>query len=550
VSRIKDTSLAEVKAAADIVEVVAGRTQLRKAGARYSGRCPFHEEKTPSFSVNPVEKLYYCFGCGAKGDVITFVRETESLDFGGAIEWLAQRFNVPLEYEEASPEQDLQRRRRDRLGELLERATGFYEKLLWESAAGAAAREYLSGRSVSEETAKAYRLGLSPAENTRLSAQARKQGYTAAELSGAGLVTQRGMDAFRGRLMFPVADARGRVVGFSARKLREDDPLRGKYVNSTEGELFHKSSLLYGLHLARTAVAKEDRAILVEGQMDVLALHQAGLHAVIAPMGTALTERQLKELSRLTRRLFLCFDADNAGKEATLRGMDLAFDQGFEVRVVTLPPGQDPADAADGFVDLLGRAEAYLPYRTRLEVERARSREEGFKRAQELLARFPDSPDRQEAVRLVADLLDLARETQGALAPARGRRGGRAAELSPRLLDAGLRLEREALAGVVAHPTLTRMLKELDPEHFDDELHRRVRDHLVAGTTDEQVVALLAELDARAAAAGIDERTGEQLLLRLRERRIERELSRQEEARFPDLQRALGRVREAIRELG
>ena len=321
-------------------------------------------------------------------------------------------------------------------------------------------------------------------------------------------------------------------------------------MNSTEGELFHKSSLLYGLHLARTAVAKEDRAILVEGQMDVLALHQAGLHAVIAPMGTALTERQLKELSRLTRRLFLCFDADNAGKEATLRGMDLAFDQGFEVRVVTLPAGQDPADAADGFAELLGRAEAYLPYRTRLEVERARSREEGFKRAQELLGRFPDSPDRQEAVRLVADLLDLARETQGALAPARGRRGRQGAELSPRLLDAGLRLEREALAGVVAHPGLTRMLKELDAEHFDDELHRRVRDHLVAGTTDEQVVALLAELDARAAAAGIDERTGEQLLLRLRERRIERELSRQEEARFPELQRALGRVREAIRELG
>jgi DNA primase len=549
VSRIKDSSLAEVKAAADIVEVVAARTQLRKAGARYSGRCPFHEERTPSFSVNPVDKLYYCFGCGAKGDVITFVRETESLDFGDAIEWLAQRFNVPLEYEEVSPERDLERKRRDRLGELLERATGFYEKLLWESAAGASAREYLTGRSVTEETAKAFRLGLSPSGNAGLSALARKQGYTAAELSGAGLITQRGSDAFRGRLMFPVADARGRVVGFSARKLREDDPLRGKYVNSTDGELFHKSSLLYGLHLARTTVAKEDRAILVEGQMDVLALHQAGLHAVIAPMGTALTERQLKELSRLTRRLFLCFDADNAGKEATLRGMDLAFDQGFEVRVVTLPAGQDPADAAEGFAELLGKAEAYLPYRTRLEVERARSREEGFKRAQDLLARFPDSPDRQEAVRLVADLLDLARETQGALAPAR-RRGGRHVELSPRLLDAGLRLEREALAGVVSHPELVKSLAELDAEHFDDELHRRVRDHLVAGTSDDQVVALLAELDARAAAAGIDATTGEQLLLRLRERRLERELTRQDEARMPELQRALGRVREAIRELG
>jgi DNA primase len=549
VSRIKDSSLAEVKAAADIVEVVSARTQLRKAGARYSGRCPFHEERTPSFSVNPVDKLYYCFGCGAKGDVITFVRETESLDFGGAIEWLAQRFNVPLEYEEVSPEIDAERRRRDRLAELLERAASFYEKLLWESPAGGGAREYLAGRGVAEETARAYRLGLSSSENTRLSGLARKQGYTQAELAAAGLITQRGMDSFRGRLMFPVADARGRINGFSARKLREDDPLRGKYVNSTEGELFHKSSLLYGLHLARTAIAKEDRAILVEGQMDVLALHQAGLGAVIAPMGTALTERQLKELSRLTRRLFLCFDADNAGKEATLRGMDLAFEQGFEVRVVTLPAGQDPADAAADFGELLGRAEAFLPYRTRMEIERARSREEGFKRAQELLGRFPDSPDRQEAVRLVADMLDLARETQGALAPARGRRT-RQAELSPRSLDAGMRLEREALAGVVAHPELVRMLKELDADHFDEELHRRLRMQLVDGETDEQSVALLAELDARAASAGIDARTGEQLLLRLRERRIERELGRQEEQRLPDLQRALARVREAIRELG
>jgi len=550
VTRIKDSSLAEVKAAADIVEVVSARTQLRKAGARYSGRCPFHEERTPSFSVNAVDKLYYCFGCGAKGDVITFVRETEGLDFGGAIEWLAQRFNVPLEYEELSPEHEQERRRRDRLQELLDRAARFYEKLLWESAAGKSVQEYLSGRGIGEETARAFRLGLSPGSNAALATQARQQGYSGAELAAAGLVTGRGSDAFRGRLMFPVADARGRIAGFSARKLREDDPLRGKYVNSSEGELFHKSSLLYGLHVARTAIAKEDRAVLVEGQMDVLALHQGGLMPVVAPMGTALTERQLKELSRLSRRLFLCFDADNAGKEATLRGMDLAFDQGFEVRVVTLPPGQDPADVGDGFAELLAGAEAYLPYRTRLEIERARSRQEAFERAQALLARFPDSPDRQEAVRLVADQLDLARETQGGLAPARRRAGARDREVSPRLLDAGLRLEREALAGVVAHPELVRMLAELDETHFDDELHRRVRAHLVDGSTDEQVIALLAELDARASAAGIDARTGEQLLLRLRERRIERELTRGEERRLPELQRGLARVREAIRELG
>src|SRR5438034_4424598 len=149
--------------------------------------------------------------------------------------------------------------------------------------------------------------------------------------------------------MFPLADARGKIVGFQARKLRDDDPLRGKYVNTREGELFHKSAILYGLHLARTAIAKQDRAVVVEGNTDVIALRQAGLEPVVASMGTALTERQLKELGRLTRRLFLCFDADAAGEDATLRGMELALAQGFDVRVVTLPRGQDPADAPEGF---------------------------------------------------------------------------------------------------------------------------------------------------------------------------------------------------------
>src|SRR5207247_2493577 len=214
------------RAAADIVAVVSARTQLRKTGARYMGRCPFHEERTPSFSVNAPDKLYYCFGCGAKGDLITFVRETEQLDFAGAIEWLADRFNV--------------------------------------------------------------------------------------QLLPAGLVNRRGNHYFSGRLVFPLADARGRVLGFQARKLREDDPLRAKYVNSAEGELFRKGDLLYGLDRARGAIAKQDRAVVVEGNPDVLALRQAGIEPVVASMGTALTERQLRELGRLTKHIVLCFDGDAA----------------------------------------------------------------------------------------------------------------------------------------------------------------------------------------------------------------------------------------------
>ena len=315
-ARIKETSVREVVAAADMVEVVSGRTSLRKAGARYSGRCPFHEERTPSFSVNPADKLYHCFGCGKGGDVITFVRETENLDFAEAVEWLAERFRVSLEYEETSPQLEESRKRRDRLHAVLEQAASFYERHLWETAVGAPVREYLAGRGLAEPVCREFRLGLSPGSG--LAQKAQQKGFTRDELRAAGLTNARGSDYFPPRLMFPLADARGRIVGFQARKLHEDDPLKGKYVNSPEGELFHKSAILYGLNLARTAIAKQERAVVVEGNTDVIALRQAGFEPVVASMGTALTDRQLKELQRLSRRIYLCFDSDAAGEEATL----------------------------------------------------------------------------------------------------------------------------------------------------------------------------------------------------------------------------------------
>ncbi|HWJ31300.1 MAG TPA: DNA primase [Gaiellaceae bacterium] len=539
-ARIKDSSVEEVKAAADIVAVVSGRTQLRKTGARFMGRCPFHEERTPSFSVNPVEKFYYCFGCGAKGDLITFVRETEQLDFAGAVEWLADRFNVQLDYEETSPQQDARRRRRERLYELLDAASAFYERYLWESQAGSLARDYLAGRGLHEEVCREYRLGLALG-GTTLARKAHERGFTRDELAAAGLVNRRGNDYFSGRLLFPLADARGRVLGFQARKLREEDPLRAKYVNSPEGELFRKGDLLYGLDRARAAIAKQERAVVVEGNTDVLALRQAGLEPVVASMGTALTERQLKELGRLTSRLWLCFDGDAAGEAATLRGMELAAAQGFDVHVVALPPGFDPADLADGFEQRLAGAESYLLYRTRIEIERAGDRQEGFVRVREVLARFEDSPQRQDAIRYAADKLGLPKETQAGLAPPVG--SSATGRVSPRLLDAGARLERNALAGVTAHRSLVPILAELGPEHFDSEEHRRLRDDLVGGGATDP------ELDARAAAEGIDERTAEELLLRLRERGIRRELADADPARTLELQASLARIRDAIEQL-
>ena len=537
----------DVVAAADMVEVVTGRTQLRRAsGSRYTGRCPFHEERTPSFSVNPVDKLYYCFGCGKGGDLISFVRETENLDFVGAIEWLAERFRVPVEIEEASPRVEAERRRRERLYALLEQTTAFFERLLWEGDVGAPVRAYLDERGLGEAIAREFRLGLSPGRG--LSEKAAERGFTRDELQGAGLATVRGSDYFPRRLMFPLADARGRVVGFQARKLREDDPLRGKYVNSPESDLFHKGSILYGLHLAKAAMSKQDHAAVVEGNTDVIALRQAGFEPVVASMGTALTERQLRELGRLTRKVYLCFDADAAGQEATLRGMELAVGQGFDVKVVTLPRGQDPADAPEGFADRLAGAESYLVYRVRLEIERSADRQEGFVRAREVLAKADDSPERQEALRLLADRLDLPRNTLAGLAPARGG-GRRAASETPRLLDAGDRLERDVLAACLAHPSLVRGLAELTPEHFDSDVHRRFRAALVAAKDDPELTALKAELDARAAREAIDERTGAELLLRLRERKLKRDLSGADLARTTELQAHLSKVRQALAEL-
>jgi DNA primase len=549
-ARIKDASVRAVIDASNIVEVVGLRTSLRKSsGSRFMGRCPFHEERSPSFSVNADLNLYHCFGCGKGGDVVTFVRETEGLDFVGAIEWLAERFRVPLEYEESSPQADQSRKRRERLYAVLDQAAAFFERHLWDGPSGAPVREYLASRGLGEEIVKEFRLGLSPGQG--LAAKAREKGFTAEELRAAGLTSQRGGDYFPRRLMFPLADARGRVIGFQARKLSEDDPLKGKYVNSPESELFKKSHVLYGLHLARPSIAKQDRAVVVEGNTDVIALRQAGFEPVVAAMGTALTEQHLRELARLTKRVYLCFDADAAGEEATLRGMERAHAQGFEIRVVVLPLGQDPADAPQGFAERLGQAESYLHYRVRLELDRAADRQEAFVRAREVLAGAEDSPERQEAIRLVADRLDLPRETLSGIAPARGAAREQVAPQPRKLLDAGLRLEREALAAVVAHPELHDALAGLAEEHFDLDDHRRMRAALVARTPpDPDLVGLLAELDATASSEGITRRTGTEMLLRLRERKLRRDLQGETDlARATELQAHLAKVRQALTEL-
>src|SRR5438132_9233511 len=545
-ARIKDEAVERVKATMEILPLVEEVVRLRKAGGTYKGLCPFHQERTPSFTVSPARGTFKCFGCGEGGDAITFVEKTENVDFVGAIELLAQRFGVELEYEEASPEQEQKRRRDERLRALLERAAEFYGRVLWESEAGAGARGYLASRGLGEEVCREFRLGYAPGA-ARLASRALQEGYTQDELLAVGLANRRGNDYFQRRIVFPLADARGRVRGFQARKLHDDDPLQAKYVNSPEGELFRKGDLLYGLDTARQSIAREDRGVVVEGNTDVLALRQAGFAPVVASMGTALTEAQLKELTKLTKRLYLCFDADAAGQDATLRGMELAVKQGFAVHVVSLPKGTDPADDPAAFERQLAAPVSYLVHRVQLLHERATDKNAAFGAIEAFLHAQSDSPEHLDARRLATDLLDLPPETQAALAP-RGRSTGLA--LSPRLLDAGARLERSALAGVAAHDELKRFLTELGPEHFQDPLHRRARAHLLGEEpADEELTALLAELYARADEDEITLAVAKQLLLRLHARRLQDELQTAPPERRQSLTQRVAELREEIESL-
>jgi DNA primase len=524
-SRISARSIEAVKERADIVELARARTELRQARDEWVGRCMFHEERSPSFSVNAGKKLYYCFGCGAKGDVIDFVRQTEAVDYVGAIEWLAARYGLELEYEEASPAEEARRRRDDRLRTLLDETARWYARRLTSGAAGAAARAYLAGRGLSDEVIERYGVGLAPEGWDGLSRAAQGRGYTVDELVTAGLAlraarTGNVIDHFRGRLMFPIADARGRVVAFGGRVLPGSDDKR-KYVNSPEGPLFHKGEVLYGLHLARTEIAKRDLALVVEGYTDALALAQAGHPNVVASQGTALTERQLRLLRGLSRNVVLLFDADAAGADAALRGVEIAEREGLSVRVAVLPPGLDPADAAieqpDALAAAVGGAPSVLTYRVQsqlaaADLSSAGGRDAAFAMLRETLAEAPASIERAELVQLIAGRLRLPSDLTAELAPRRVQRRStrdrvppsRRVRLDPASLD-----EQRLLALAVVHEDALAAVERLGAVSFGLAEHAAVARALIARAgreaPDAADQAALAELEPELAARGARE---------------------------------------------
>jgi DNA primase len=425
-ARYTQESREKVRDAIDFAELVGAKTELKRAGAqRLQGLCPFHEERTPSFGIDPVEKLYHCFGCGAGGDVFAFVMETEGLDFAGALESLAERAGVELERDSEDPRDAARRVRRERLLALLERTAGYYVRVLWESPEAAKAREYLAARGLEEATLREFRVGYSPSRWDRVLLASRRAGFSEEELLAGGLVSRSReragvYDRFRGRIMFPLADERGRVLGFGARALSEGQ--QPKYLNTSDGEVFHKGRLVYGADLARAAAAKAGRVVLVEGYTDVIALRQAGVPEVVCSMGTALTDQQVGALARLAPRVLFCQDPDAAGQKAVDRGLTLKAwthksNAHVDFRIVRLPSGRDPADVVqqDGSAAMLGLLESAVPL-PRYQVERALEaddiattdgRDAALSAAAEAIAAVPPSVLREELVQLVAGRLNL-----------------------------------------------------------------------------------------------------------------------------------------------
>ena len=336
-------SVEKIKERLGIAEVVGGYLKLEKAGKNLRARCPFHNEKTPSFFVSPDRGSYYCFGCGAKGDIFSFVEQFEGLDFKGALKLLADRAGVKLEYDRGSFSDG--KTEREKIFQILEEATGYFETNL---KSNDEAINYLQKRGVAEKTCAVFRLGYAPDEWRSLLTHLKNKKFTESDLEKAGLIKKSETggnyyDRFRGRIIFPIADSAGRIVGFSGRILK-GKPEDAKYLNSPETELFAKSRILYGLDKAKAEIRRRDFAVLVEGQMDLLMSHQAGVANAVASSGTALTDVHINLLKRFSNRLLLVFDPDEAGFKAALRGAGLALTRGLEVKVAVLPKGLDPAD--------------------------------------------------------------------------------------------------------------------------------------------------------------------------------------------------------------
>lgn len=529
----------EIRQRLDLVDVVSESVALKKAGRSFKGLCPFHQEKTPSFIVFPETQTWHCFGaCGEGGDLFNFVMKREGVDFSEALRILAQRAGISLHAQDPAAIEEAQTR--DRLHVVLEQAAAFYVEQL-ATPAGEVARDYLAKRGVGDEIAAEFRLGYSPSAWRSLSTRLMTEGYTRDELSQAGLIIERDeggfYDRFRHRLMFPIWDSRGRVVGFGARSLDGTDP---KYLNSSQTPLFDKGKLLYGLHKARPAIMASGTVVIVEGYMDAIAAHEAGYRNVVAGMGTALTEEQLQSVARAAKRFVLALDADAAGSAATLRGVAVAsealqvessaptFEGGLlrfeqrleaEIRVAVLPEGLDPDDLirrdAAAWETLIAEAKPLVSYifdvaQAEEDLSDAKGKSRFVRRLVPVIAQVADTFERAHHIERLARLLGVeAGLVEAEVASARSetaRDRSRATQRPPGAvaIDEPLGLEQYALGYLLgdheALPEVEQALREfniepLSEQDFTDPAYRAIFQRLLDGTASD-AMALRASLDA------------------------------------------------------
>jgi len=409
----------EVRAAADIVRIVGDYVQLRKGGVNLKGLCPFHQEKTPSFSVHPTKQVFYCFGCGVGGDVFKFVMLIENLSFPEALRRVAEKVGITLRETAGDETFDANARDRATLFKIHEVAAKFFAEQLSGTIEGRAARGYLADRGLSDEVIGRFRLGYAPVEGRALTRRLSEAGFPIEQLEKSGLVLraaegERHFDRFRRRVIFPIANESGKVVAFGGRALGDDQP---KYLNSPETPIYTKSRILYHLDRAGTPIRKLDRSILVEGYMDCIAVATAGFENVVASCGTSLTESQVRLLGRYSRRVVVSYDPDSAGVAATERSLTLLLEEGFQAQVLALPGGMDPdtfirRQGADAYRKLLDSAPSYLDYLTeraasQYDVKTAEGRVAAANVVMPYLARVPSPLLRAELANRLAERLRL-----------------------------------------------------------------------------------------------------------------------------------------------
>lgn len=470
-----------VRERTDLVELAAEITKIKRSGRSVMAICPFHQEKTPSLSIDPARGLYHCFGCGKSGDVFGWVEETQSVGFSDAVELLARRAGVTMTQD---PEAAKRKDRRERLVDAVERAAAFYHDRLKSGDDAGHARGYLRSRGYDADVVDQFVIGYSPEEWDLLVIHLREAGIKDEAMLAAGLASRsrRGnlIDRFRGRLMFPIYDVRGDAVGFGARQLEGDPP---KYLNSPETPIYHKSRLLYGLNWAKSDIVRSDESVVVEGYTDVIAMHLAGLPVAVATCGTALGEDHLDLLRRFSNRVVLAFDADEAGAGAADRGFDQSVPGDLDLRVAALPPGQDPADlVSEGDGSTLEKAIAgsvpLLQFRIERELAKfdlteAEARARAVRVTGRLIALHPDPVVRHEYAVLVSRQTGVDVDVVGSSIRGRGDTGkGPEAEEAPVRLGAGDLAERELLRLLLANEGDVRDF-EPDAAMFEGDLHRR-----------------------------------------------------------------------------